>query len=273
MPLILRWKESTALPVAGEGLGPDAFATLSIGEVARLSLPVGNGSAEVGDLFAIEGETGDGRLALEGDLRSVRRIGREMASGELTIFGDVGPGLGQGMSGGIMRVHGLVGDSAGAGMRGGMIRIHGSAGNNLGGSLPGARSGMREGVILVDGNIGHDAGLAMRRGVIAVIGNAGDGLGRAMIAGSIFSFGSVGIGLGSGMKRGTLALFGDAMPRIGPTFAASGRDRPPFLTIYLRKLAEWGVPVPEVAFSGTMRRYNGDRAERGQGEILVRAGH
>ena len=73
------------------------------------------------------------------------------------------------------------------------------------------------------------------------------------------------------MKRGTLALFGPS-PRLLPTFAASGRDRPPFLTVYLRKLREWGVPVPDPAFSGPVLRYNGDRAERGQGEILLRDG-
>ncbi len=269
MPLILRWKDTSHLPVEGESLRPDAFGTLSMADVARQSLPVGNGSAEIGELFAIEGDTGDGQLVLEGDLRPIRRIGLGMTSGELTIHGDVGSGAGQGMLGGMLRVHGSVGDSAGAGMRGGRIHIRGSAGHNLGGSLPGARSGMREGVILVEGDVGHDAGLAMRRGLIAVSGSCGDGLGRAMIAGSIFAFGPIGTGSGSGMKRGTLALFGASPPRIGPTFAASGFDRPPFLTIYLRKLVEWGFPVPPSAFSGTMSRYNGDRAEQGQGEILV----
>ena len=89
-----------------------------------------------------------------------------------------------------------------------------------------------------------------------------------MVAGSLFAFGEVGASIGTGMKRGTIALFGSGSPRIGPGFAASGRDRPTFVTIYLRQLREWGFPVPEAAFAGTLSRYNGDRAERGQGEIL-----
>lgn len=269
MPLTLRWKASARRPVEGELLRPDALSALSADDVARRTIPVGNGSAEIGDLFAVEGSPEDGRLILEGDLRPVRRIGRGMATGLLEIRGNAGPGVGLGMRGGRIAVHGSAGDGAGLAMRGGTIRIHGPAGDNLGGAEPGERLGMRDGVILVDGPIGRDAGLAMRRGLIAVAAGAGDGLGRGMVAGSIFAFGAVGTGLGAGMKRGTLALFGPDPPRIPPTFAPSGRDRPPFLTIYLRKLREWGFPVPEAAFTASMNRYNGDRAERGQGEILA----
>lgn len=269
MPLTLRWNGSTTLQVEGEALRPEAMAGLSSAEIMRVRMAVGNGSAELGELFAVEGDAGDGRVRLEGDLSHVRRIGRGMASGGIEVRGDVGPGLGSGMSGGAIVVEGRAGDSAGAAMRGGVIRIRGAAGDNLGGAEPGARLGMREGVILVEGTVGHGAGLAMRRGLIAVSDAAGDGLGRGMVAGSVFAFGPVGIGAGAGMKRGTIALFGPDPPRIGPTFAASGRDRPPFLTIYLKKLREWGFPVPEAAFAGLVARYNGDRAERGQGEILV----
>jgi formylmethanofuran dehydrogenase subunit C len=131
---------------------------------------------------------------------------------------------------------------------------------------------MREGVILVEGSVGDDVGLAMRRGLIAITGAAGDGLGRAMIAGSIFTFGTVGHLAGAGMKRGTLALFGlpdPSNPDLLPTFAPSGRSRPPFVTLYLRRLRQWGFPVPEPAFSGMLERYNGDLVERGQGEVLI----
>ena len=198
MPLTLRWNGSTRLPVEGASLRPDELGSLAAAEVPRHRLPVGNGTAELGELFAIEGDAGDGRLVLEGDLRNVCRIGQGMASGTIAVRGDVGPGLGRGMSGGEIVVEGAAGDSAGAAMRGGMIRITGSAGDNLGGSDPGARVGMRDGLILVIGPIGRDAGLAMRRGIIAVTGAAGDGLGRGMIAGSIFAFGNVGESPGSG---------------------------------------------------------------------------
>ncbi len=269
MPLTMRWKGSTSLPVEGESLRPDGFAGLSSAEVAVRHLLVGNAEAEIGDLFEVSGDCGDGTIILEGDLRHVNRIGRGMSGGSIAIRGSVGVGLGQGMLGGAVALDGLAGDSAGMGMRGGILRIRGSAGDNLGGCEPGARLGMRGGVILLDGDAGHDAGHVMRRGSIAVSGRCGDGLGRGLVAGSLFAFGAAGSSIGLGMKRGTIALFGSDPPQIGPGFAPSGRDRPTFVTIYLRRLRECGFPVAQVAFAGTMTRYNGDRTERGQGEILV----
>jgi formylmethanofuran dehydrogenase subunit C len=268
VPLTLHWNGSTTLPVEGESLRPETFVGISADSIAHQTILVGNAKAAFGELFTISG-TVDGSLILEGDLTHIRRIGRGMKSGSITIHGDCGGGLGQGMLGGEILVEGSVGPSACMGMRGGLVRIRGSAGDNLGGSEPGARLGMRDGVILVDGNIGPDAGLAMRRGLIAVQGNVGDGLGRGMVAGSIFAFADVGSGMGRGMKRGSIVLFGNSTPQLGPGFWPSGRDRPTFLTIALSKLRALGFPVPGSAFVGLCSRYNGDRAEGGQGEVLV----
>jgi formylmethanofuran dehydrogenase subunit C len=272
MPLTLTWLDTTRLPVEADTLRPEALAGLAAAEVARLRLPHGNTSAEVGELFRVEGNADDSHLILEGDLCHVRAIGAGMASGRITVRGDVGPRPGLGMAGGELAIGGSAGVWAGAEMTGGLIRIAGDAGDGLGSALPGSRIGMREGVILVGGSVGEDVGLAMRRGLIAIKGGAGLGLGRSMIAGSVFSFGPVGELAGMGMKRGTIALFGQENPGdpgLLPTFAPSGRDRPPFLTIYLKQLRTWGFPVPDPVFSGTLARYNGDRTDRGQGEILV----
>jgi formylmethanofuran dehydrogenase subunit C len=267
MPLMLQWRDATRLPVEAQTLRPDADNLTSTSK-----LPVGNDTAEVGDLFQPEGDGADGHLVLEGDLRSLRGVGQGMASGRLTIRGDVGPGLGMQMSGGLIEVEGTVGDWAGAEMRGGRLLVRGSAGRFLGSALPGSRIGMRDGVILVDGSVGHDAGLAMRRGLLAVSGSVGDDLGHGLVAGSIVAFGAVGARVGAGMKRGTLALFGLAdptAPGLPPGFVATGRYRPPVLTIYLRQLAAWGFPVPASAFTGEPERYNGDLVVKGQGEALV----
>jgi formylmethanofuran dehydrogenase subunit C len=274
MPLRLEWLGATCLPVAGESLSPARLAALSPAERDRLPLLVGNRRVALAELFRIEGSSDDGQLVLEGDLRQVRRLGHAMSAGSVTIRGDVGAELGAELAGGTIDVTGSVGDWAGAALCGGLLRVRGNAGNNLGAAYPGSRTGMREGVILVDGNAGDDVGLAQRRGLIAISGAAGNGLGRAMIAGSIFAFGPVGGLAGTGMKRGTLALFGLAEPAspdrtLLPTFCPSGRSRPPFVTLYLRRLREWGFPVPEAAFSAMLDRYNGDLVVRGQGEILV----
>ena len=268
MPLTLRWRSSTTLPVDGDGLRPDALSGLDAAEVARRPILVGNARAELGELFEVEGELADNHLVVVGDLRGLRRLGAGMASGTLTVRGDAGPGLGEGLIGGLVEVFGAAGDGAFAAMRGGLARVRGAAGDGLGGALPGAGLGMRDGVILVDGPVGADAGLAMRRGLIAVAGAAGPGFGRSLVAGSLFAFGPVGEGPGAGMKRGTIALFDDsAPPGLPVTFRLACRFRPPIATLYLKRLQGWGFPVPPRAFAGAFDRYNGDLIEGGQGEV------
>jgi formylmethanofuran dehydrogenase subunit C len=268
--MLLKWLDKTTLPVEAGILG-SALLSLSTVEVAKRPLRVGNQAVELGELFAIEPSDGE-CLTLEGDLRNVRGIGRDHETGTLIVRGVAGSHLGADMSGGLIEVHGDAGDWAGAGMRGGFLRIHGNAGQSLGAGYPGSRLGMRDGVILVDGSVGEDAGRRMRRGLIAVSGAAGDGFGANLVAGSLFSFGPVGRYAGLGMKRGTIAVLGGADVEVLPTFSPSGRYRFPFLTIYLRRLAAWGIAVPAEMSSAEVERYNGDLAEGGQGEILIRSG-
>ena len=266
MPLILRWRAATSAPVGGEAIRPGGLG--SVEAASRLSIPVGNSTADLAELFDLEGND-DNHLIFEGDLRTVHGLGAGMASGRLEVRGDVGHRLGEAMAGGSIEVVGSVGSNAGADLAGGFLRVRGNAGPNLGAARPGSRVGMRGGVILVDGNAGAGAGTAVRRGTIAVAGSVGEGAGRGMVAGSIFIGGKVAPGLGSGMKRGTIAILGTEPFEPGPTFEPSGTLRPPVLTIYLRQLKEWGFPVPEAAFQASIRRYNGDRSLGGQGEIFL----
>ena len=268
MPLTLRPRTTAGPIVDGDGLRPETLAGPA-DDARRIRLGVGNASAEVGELFEVEGDGGDSSVIFEGDFRKVRGLATGMATGRVEVRGDAGPMLGLGMLGGSIEVRGDVGPWAGAEMRGGLIRVRGSAGDFLGAALPGSRVGMRDGLILVDGGAGEDVGLAMRRGLIAVGGRSGDGLGRGMVAGSIFAFGPVGRHPGSGMKRGTLALFGPEAPELSPSFEPSGSFRPHFLTIYLRELRDRGFAVPEAAFAAAVARYNGDRIEGGRGEVLA----
>lgn len=267
MPLTLRWTGPATLRVEAESLRPDTLAGLSASEVASLPVAVGNTRAEVGDLFAVEGDASDAHLVVEGHLTNVARLGEGMASGRLTIRGDAGSSVASGMAGGLVEVFGSVGPGAGAEMLGGLLRIHGNAGDHLGSALPGSRFGMREGVILVHGSAGAEVGLGMRRGLIAVAGSVGSGAGRGLIAGTVVVGGSVGNGLGSGLKRGSLVLLSNPGSVVLPTFVSSGMDRPPFLSVYLRRLRSWNWPVPESALSGLWARFNGDLASGGQGEI------
>lgn len=270
MPLTLRWKAATSLPVEADGFRPEALARLDVAEISQLPVPLGNSTVPLGDLFSIEGEAGDGHLVVEGDLRCVSRLGQGMGSGQIEVRGDVGPHLGAGMLGGRIDVHGSAGDWAGAEMRGGLLHVRGRAGDWLGAAYPGSRVGMRDGLILVDASAGDHVGVAMRRGLVAVGGRMGDGVGRGMIAGSIFGFGGVGRGLGLGMKRGTIALFGSARPELLSTFAPSGHHRAPFVALYLKTLQAEHFAMAFVGMRDTFARWNGDLAEGGQGEVLVR---
>jgi formylmethanofuran dehydrogenase subunit C len=271
MPLTLTWNGSIGRAVDGDDLRPETLAG-SAASVARIKVPAGNSTVELGELFRVEGDGGDGVLILEGDLRPVRGLGGRMSSGRLVVRGDVGPRVGSGMTGGSIEVEGSAGVWAGAEMKGGLLRIRGDAGNLLGAALPGSRVGMRGGVILVEGRAGDDVGLAIRRGLIAVRGDLGEGVGRGMVAGSIFGFGGVGRGAGQGMKRGTLALFGvEGRPdfELSPSFEPSGSFRPHVVDLYRKELQRSGFDPPAAAFRGSIRRYNGDRLDGGRGEVWI----
>ena len=101
MPLTLRWRASTDLPVDGSPIKPETFRGRTSTDAARVRLRVGNSTAEIGDLFVAEGDPGDDRLVVEGDLGNVSAIGRAMSVGTLTVRGDVGHRFAAEMSGGL----------------------------------------------------------------------------------------------------------------------------------------------------------------------------
>jgi formylmethanofuran dehydrogenase subunit C len=272
MPLRLKWLSVTTLPVDGSALRPDLFRDRSADRARGIPLHVGNSTAELADLFHVEGTQGDERLIVEGNLSHVHGLGRGMSGGHLCVHGDAGPQLGAEMSGGLIEVDGSSGDWAGAEMRGGMIKIRGDTGSFLGAAYPGSRVGMRDGVILVEGSAGDDAGVQMQRGIIAIRGGVGGGLARSMIAGTVVVLGPVRKRIGAGMKRGSLVL-----PALGnspedcllPTFTLAGQFPLPFLTVYLKQLSARGFAVPAAVLSARLDRYNGDSVVGGRGEILA----
>ncbi|MDG3006399.1 formylmethanofuran dehydrogenase subunit C [Paludisphaera mucosa] len=274
MAMTLRWRSTTELPVDGSPLKPETFRGRTSTDAARTPLRVGNATAELGDLFDVEGEADDERLVLEGDLRCVSAIGRGMSTGTLRVHGDAGFRFAAEMSGGTAELDGSCRDWAGAEMRGGLLRIRGDAGDGLGAAYPGSLFGMREGLILVEGAAGNDVGLQMRRGLIAVRGSVGACLGRGMVAGTIFACGPVGATPGVGMKRGTLILLGlavDPSEAFPATFAHAGGFAFAYLTLYQAHLAERGFDLPSAVSSAVLDRYNGDLANGGRGEILAPA--
>lgn len=232
-------------------IAADRFATLGAKDIAGLAVTHGGRAARLGDFFKVQGERSS-VVRIEGDLRQVEGLGTGMASGVLTMDGTVGRDLGVAMSGG-------------------RIDVRGDAGDNAGGARPGAARGMTGGEIVIRGHAGDEVGARMRRGLVVVMRDAGRGAGVGMIAGTILVFGSGGPGAGRFLKRGTIVALG---PMERPaTFRYACTYRPPHVAVLLKYL-RWraSVPVPDPFVMGTYKRYSGDMAELGRGEILQWSG-
>ena len=207
----------------------------------------GSGRGRLGDLFQVAAVPGE-RIRLVGDLARLDGIGAGLAGGVLVIDGDAGWYVG-------------------LGMRGGSIEVRGRAGPQTGGALPGAKRGMTGGEIVVRGSVGAGAGTGLRRGLIAVEGDAAESAGRAMLAGSIVVLGAVGAEPGLWSKRGSVVALGSVTPPATYRYACT--YRPSYLPVMLGYLKRrYGCPVTPDHLSGLYRRYSGDLAELGAGEIL-----
>jgi formylmethanofuran dehydrogenase subunit C len=252
-------------PLDADAIAPDRFAALGAQEIAALPLWDGRNSIALGDVFSVNGERSQ-TVVLEGDLTKLHGVGSMMSAGTLEITGSIGNSVGARMRGGAISVQGSAGDDAGSAMAGGSLVIAGSAGDRAGGALPGASKGMTGGDIIVRGSVGREGGARMRRGIL-YCATAGTGAGLGMIAGNIIVAGAISDGAGAGNKRGSIVALGGM--RVPPTYAYACTYRPPHLSLMLRFLrARYAISVDDAHLRGLYRRYSGDLAEIGKGEIL-----
>ena len=252
-------------PLSASAIAPDRFAALSAQEIAAIELWDGRTPMPLGDVFTVSGERASS-VVLEGDLAQLHDVGTTMSAGTLEIKGAIGNALGARMRGGTIAVQGSVGHDVGMAMAGGSIAIDGSAGDRAGGALAGASKGMTGGDIVVRGSAGRDAGARMRRGTL-YCGSAGDGAGIGMIAGNLIVAGAFGHGVGIGNKRGSIVAL--ASVDVPPTYAYACTYRPPHIALMLLSLrTRFGIAVDDAHLHGLYKRYSGDLAEIGKGEIL-----
>jgi formylmethanofuran dehydrogenase subunit C len=261
----LTLRAQPAVPLEAPSIRPDAFASLDAAEIARLPAWHGKEPVRLGDFFAVEGGRSD-HVVVRGDLARVAALGWGMAGGRLVVEGPVGRHAGANMRGGVLRVEGRAGDAAGAEMAGGRIEILGSAGDRVGAPLAARTKGMTGGVVLVHGSAGDAAGERLRRGLIAVAGSAGERAGAHMIAGTLLVCGELGRRAGVDLKRGTIVA-GSGVALL-PTFRYACTYRPGWLELLFRSLEAQGFPLAARLASGSFRRYGGDYAGLGRGEIL-----
>ena len=224
------------------------WATLSSNDLAQRPVELErDGRLPFGDLFELSG-TPAGRIRFTGDLERVDRLGAGLAEGTVVVDGNIG-------------------NEAGLAMTGGSLNVVGNAGTRTGAAAPGYKRGMTGGELIVRGSAGPEAGASMRRGLLVIGGRAGERAGLGMIAGNIIVFGVAATDAGLWSKRGSVAALGGITPPA--TYAYACTYHPIHLRVMLLRIqARYGIRVRKQHLTGLYRRYSGDLAELGKGEIL-----
>jgi formylmethanofuran dehydrogenase subunit C len=223
------------------GLGPAELAQRPV----RLD---GDRTAPLGDFFEVSGQP-TGRITFQGDLGRADRLGASLSEGEVVVEGNTG-------------------DETGIAMSGGSIDVRGNAGVRAGGAESDGRRGMTGGELLVRGAAGAEPGGRMRRGLVVVGGDIGGHAGPGMIAGTVIVVGSAGPAPGRWSKRGSIVALGPI--EIPPTYQYACTYQPDHLRLTLLRLrARYGLALDQRYLTGFYRRYSGDLAELGRGEILA----
>ena len=263
--LILR--EPPPLPIEVSALSPEALARLSAAELERTPLALGRRTLALAELFRVEGGPGP-RLTFAGPCARLDGIGRALDSGEVRVEGDAGHEAGAGQTAGEIRIEGSAGDHAALGMRGGVLAIAGGAGDFLGATPPGEQLGMRGGLVTVGGSVGGRTGDRMRRGMILIAGDAGPACGARMVAGTIAVAGRLGPLPALRMRRGTI-LAAAAPEGVPDTFAGTGRTELTIVRLLARRIGPAAPWLERLLAAPAPRRFAGDLAVDGKGEILL----
>ncbi len=248
-------------------LTPDSLAGLKNDAIAAIELQSGNRKLKAAELFDITGDDAT-QIAIENSCGKLDYIGHGITAGSIIVRGDTGAYVAFKMRGGTVTIEGNAGAYAGCGMKSGELRVNGNAGDFLGAALPGFRHGMAGGTIIVGGSAGERIGDHMRRGAILIEGDAGDYCGSRMLAGTIAVLGKVGEHCGFGMKRGTLLL--SSKPQVlSVLFGDCGTHNLNFLPLLINSWRALPGRFAELQPRRRVRRYAGDNANGGKGEILV----
>jgi formylmethanofuran dehydrogenase subunit C len=265
-PLVLTLRQAPDQRLDLSPLVPHLLAGKRAAEIDKIELQTTRTPVTVGDLFRLR--MGDAaQVRIEGSVERLDRVGHAMTDGEILVDGDVGAQAGRLMRGGSLVIRGGAGPWAGSAMVGGKMEILGDAGCHLGGPFGGETVGMRGGVIVVRGGAGARAADRMRRGTIVVEGPCGPYAGSRMIAGTLVALRRAGPLPGYLMKRGTIVLGADC-EELSPTFIDCGVHA----LVAMRLLSDFiGAHSRRAGASlrAPLRRYAGDMAVLGKGEIFV----
>ena len=273
--ITLTLKEQPNVPLEAESISPDTLSVLSHDAIRALPVQLGKRQRRLEDFFAVEGEASDD-IAIKGDARKVKWIGRGMTRGQIQIDGNAGMHLGAYMKGGAIEVSGAASDWVGAEMSGGLIRVAGNAGGQIGAAYRGSPRGMTDGTIVVGGSAGLEIGMRMKRGLIVIGGPVRDFTGLEMKGGTIVLRKGGELRTGAWMRRGTIVSLAP-IPLL-PSFLYSSSYVPMFMGILGKHLGALGIvgwpiavanahPLVKAAARVVLTRRGGDGAVR---EVIER---
>jgi formylmethanofuran dehydrogenase subunit C len=268
-PLVLHQRVAPEQRLDLSPLTPQRLAGKSTYEISSLALQTTRRPVCVGDIFAISDGNAE-NIVIDGGSERFDRIGEGMNSGSIAVNGDAGIRSGRGMAGGRLTINGSSGHWTASGMKGGFIEVAGNVGDRLGGPLAGEMQGIGGGVVVVHGDAGERSGDRMRRGLLIIEGNAGREAGSRMLAGTLIVGGVAGRGAGYLLRRGTLVI-GATQADLGPTFLDNGVHDLVALRLmaaYVRGTSQRAAPL----LLSPLRRFLGDMALLGKGEIFVAVG-
>jgi len=255
--ILLKPKGKFSVPIEASTITPESFASKTLEQMRSLEAWEGNRRTSLDSLFDIEVETDGGEeitILMEGDVSKLRRIGKGMRSGTLTICGTAGMYLGEAMRGGVINVNGGAGSWLGARMKGGTIEVSGDAGDYIGSAYRGSIEGMKGGQIIIRGNAGNELGCWMKKGFIRVGKNVGQLAGIHMIDGTILVEGDSEARTGAQMKGGRIIVMGQTA-NVLPSFSIEEIRN-------VVRAGEERLPGPFYVFAG-------DLAEGGNGRLYV----
>jgi formylmethanofuran dehydrogenase subunit C len=246
-------------------VNPLSLSGLSEADAAKLPVGTSRRGLTLGDCYTISLD-GSESLVIEGGSSRLDRVGASLDGGSIQVVGDVGQRLGAGMRNGSLTVTGSAGPFAGSGATGGTITVEGDAGDHAGGAVYAAKAGLDGATLIIRGTAGDHLGDRMRRGLI-LVGSAGAHAGARMIAGTIAAV-SLGDHPGFGMRRGT--ILAGATGTVTPSFVETGTHDLVFLRLLARSLRPLSPAHADLA-AGALKRYSGDLATLGKGELWVSA--
>jgi formylmethanofuran dehydrogenase subunit C len=265
-PFTFTLRQEPSQRVDLSALTPDRLAGKSVAEIEEIEIGVTRVSTKVGDVFKIS--AGDLKnLRYEGGSSRFDLLGAKLLPGfEIRVEGDVGAQCGRLAKGGKITVAGSAGPHAASGNLGADIEIKGDAGDFLAGPLAGELAGMAGGRLIVRGKAGARAGDRLRRGIVVIEGDAGEDLGARVIAGTIFCLGEARGRIGYLNKRGSIVLARGGC--FGSTYVDCGAHELTFARLFARSLRDHSASAADL-LSRKLRRYGGDTAVYGKGEILT----